>query len=151
MPRRSKSKRLEPVSRLARDAEDKAAVALAECMRDVQLQEQRLAELEGFRGEYRERLEMLGGQGVRVDRLNEYRRFIDQLDRTIAQQRNLVEESRRRLELQNRNWTESRSKRRALDKAIDRFRAGEERVVHEREQLESDERAQRPGAVDDEA
>lgn len=150
MPRKRKSQRLDPVSRLAKDSEHKAAAALGECARQCRDQEQKLAELEDFRREYRRRFEDLGSRGAQVKQINDYRRFIEQLDQAVAQQRKLTEEIRRRLELHNRHWTERRSKRRALDKVIDRFRTEEGRAAHSREQREADERAQHTGSAIDE-
>lgn len=135
-----KSRRLRPIAGLARNKEDRAAVAVGECARQLHAQERQLAELEDFHQDYLRRFHEVGRSGADVQRLNEYRRFIEQLGQAVARQRRLVDEARRRLEAAGRRWSEVRSRRRVLDKVIDRLQAHEYRETERRLQREADDR-----------
>jgi flagellar FliJ protein len=139
----SRSERLEPIADLQRDKETEATRVLGEFQRSYLAQERRLAELELYQREYQQRFHALGNTGAAIERFREYRQFSEKLNHAIQQQRRLVEECRRELELQNRSWSEISSRRRALDKVIDRFRLEEVAQAQRREQRESDDRAQR--------
>ena len=139
----TRSERLEPIAGLQRDKETQATRALGESQRRYLAQERRLADLERFQREYEQRFHALGNAGAAIERFREHRRFSDKLNGAIEQQRKVLEECRRELEHHNRRWSEVSSKRRALDKVIDRFRLEETTQAQRREQRESDDRAQR--------
>lgn len=139
----SRSERLEPIAELQRNKETKASLVLGESQRRYQAQEQRLADLEQFQREYQQRFQTLGRSGAAIERYREYRHFNDRLNVAIEQQKRLLEECRRELEHQNRYWSEISSRRRALEKVIDRFHQDEVSYAQRREQGETDERAQR--------
>lgn len=139
-----RSERLQAVAGIAKHRESRAAVTLVELRRHHDEQVRRLEELLRFQGEYMERLDALGRDGIGMQQLNQYRRFNERLGEAIAQQRRAVDEARRRLEQQNLSWTEASAKRRALDETVDRFRTEEAVHAARREQREADDRAQRP-------
>lgn len=139
----SRSERLEPIAELQRTKETKATLVLSESQRRYQAQERRLADLEQFQREYQQRFQTLGRSGAAIERFKEYRHFNERLNNAIQQQKKLLDECRRELEHQNRYWSEISSKRRALEKVIDRFRLEEVSHAQRREQRESDDRAQR--------
>lgn len=138
----TRSERLEPIAGLQRDKETRATRLLGESRGRYLAQERRLEDLEKFLREYQHRFQTEGG-GATIERFKEYRRFTERLDIAIQQQKRLLEECRRELEQQNRQWSEVSSKRRALDKVIDGFRREETSRTLRREQRESDDRAQR--------
>jgi flagellar FliJ protein len=138
----SRSERLEPIAELQRDKETHATRVLGESQRRHQVQERRLADLEQFQREYQQRFHALGSAGAAIERFREYRQFNEKLNNAIQQQRRLLEECRRELEQQNRCWSDISSRRRALEKVIDRFRLEEATCSQRREQRESDDRAQ---------
>jgi len=139
----SRSERLEPIADLQRGKETQATRMLGESQRRYLAQERRLADLEQFQREYQQRFHALGNAGAAIERFREHHRFSEKLNGAIEQQRKLLEECRRELEHHNRCWSEISSRRRALDKAIDRFRLEEVTRAQRREQHESDDRAQR--------
>lgn len=147
----SRSERLEPIAGLQREKETQATRVLGESQRRYQAQERRLADLEQFQREYQQRFQAFGSAGATIERFREYRRFNDKLNVAIQQQKKVLEECRRELEQQNRLWSEVSSKRRALEKVIDRFRVEENTRTQRREQRENDDRAQhmRPAAEGD--
>ncbi|MCC6207681.1 MAG: flagellar export protein FliJ [Gammaproteobacteria bacterium] len=138
----TRSQRMQPIAGLQRDKEIQATRVLGESRNRYLSQERRLSDLEKFMREYQQRFQAEGGGGT-IERFKEYRRFTDRLNVAIQQQKKLLEDCQRELEQQNRYWSEVSSKRRALDKVIDRFRHEEVSRAQRREQRETDERAQR--------
>ncbi len=145
MARKRKSQRMETVVRLARHDERSAGQALARARQVLEAQLQRLQELEDYRRDYARRFSELGGGGIDMARLNEYRRFIARLDEAIRQQRQHLERCQEAVEHSRQAWQQARLRH----QAVDDYR---QRCVHEErcrdlqyEQKESDERAQRQG------
>ena len=63
-------------------------------------------------------------------RLQDYRLFMDRLEHAIQKQRSLIASLAVELNQDHARWTDRRSKRKALDKATDRF-ARDERLAQE--------------------
>lgn len=143
----TRSGRMEPIADLARDRESRAALQLGKSRQALQVQERQLEELIQFQREYQERFQVLGQGGINIQRLNEYRRFNDRLNEAIRQQRGVLEEYRRRLEHENRNWSEASTRRQALEKTMDRFRSEEAIHAGRIEQRDADEYAQNTRSV----
>ncbi|MDR2877620.1 MAG: flagellar export protein FliJ, partial [Chromatiales bacterium] len=116
-----RSERMQTVAGLAKDHEDRAAQALAELRRQYEGSELRLEELQKFQGEYQQRMETLGREGMSIQQLNQHRRFNERLGGAVAQQRRVVEEMKRRIEQQMRSWSEASAKRHALDETVSRL------------------------------
>lgn len=141
----TKSKRLEPVARVAEGRERRAAIELAKFQERLAEQEARYQELLAYRDDYARRFEKAGRDGFDAARMANYRRILIQLGEAIAFQEQRLTTLRRDGELLRRRWTDTHTRTAALDKAIERFRGDERRDADRREQGESDERAQRPG------
>ena len=123
-----RSKRLEPVVRVAENRKQQAAKALGESQSALQQAEQRLDELKNYREEYIRRFHTNGAQGMSAVQMGDYRLFLSNLSRAIEQQVELVNQA---------------AAVKMLDKVVSRFQADEQRIVDKKEQLEQDERAQR--------
>ena len=136
-----KSDRLKPVQHLSEAKEQDAARALGNSNRDVSEQEQRLAELEGYRDEYARYYQQRGEAGVTAAKLMELQRFLYNLNKAIEQQQKVVEMARQRSEQTRQQWTKARGKRQALGKVAERYRQEEERSASRQEQKETDELA----------
>lgn len=141
----TKSKRLEPVARVADSRERRAAAEFARFRQRLDEQEARLQELIGYRDDYARRFEQDGRKGLDAARMADYRRILIQLGEAIAWQEQRLVALRRDCELLRRRWSDSHTRTAALDKAIERLRGEERRHAERREQGESDERAQRRG------
>lgn len=141
----TKSKRLEPVARIAESRERRAAIELAQFRLRVEEQEVRLKELHAYRDDYARRFERAGREGFDAGRMADYRRILVQLGEAISWQEQRLAALRRDCEQLQRRWADSHTRTAALDKAIERLRGDERRAADRREQGEDDERAQRPG------
>lgn len=147
----TRANRLKPIAGLAKDVESRAAAMLGHSRKALEDQQQRLSELLQFQREYQERFQALGQNGMDIQRVNEYRRFNERLNDAIRQQQSLLEEYRRNLEKENRNWSEASARRRSLDKTIDRFTDEEAVKAGRREQKEADEHARNIRSVMEES
>lgn len=144
----TRSKRIRPVVDLAENRQMDAARLLGECRRIVEHQEQRLAELLGYRTDYARNFQESCSSGIGAVKLNEYRTFLGRLDAAIAQQQRLVEQVRTECEASRQAWLQSRTHAKALGNVVDRYRREEQREAERREQKESDEHSARRHGVD---
>lgn len=137
-----RSKRLEPVVKVAENREQQAARALGDAQSALAQAEQRLAELKTYREEYIERFHANGALGMSAVQMGDYRLFLSNLSRAIEQQAELVRQAAAVVEQQRQKWFSRRGKVKMLDNVVSRYQADEQRVVDRKEQLEQDERAQ---------
>lgn len=139
----SRSKRLEPVQRIAEERSTEAGRVFGERQKFLQSQQQRLEQLEHFRDDYKQGRMQAGEAGMDAYRLRDYNAFIARIEQAIKQQRELVTGLEREVEQLRRGWIESLSHSRALDTAVDRMRGQERRDQNKREQALLDDLAQR--------
>jgi flagellar FliJ protein len=139
----TKSKRLEPVSRIAENRERRAAVEMAEFKRFLDAQQAKLDELQRYRGDYARQFEQAGRQGLDAGRLADFRRILNHLAEAIAWQERRLVSLRQDFEQIRKRWTDTRTRTAALAKVVERYQAEERREAEQREQREADERAQR--------
>ena len=137
----TRSKRMQPVVKVAVSREQHAARQLGECQRLLDTRNARLAELLAYQAEYAQRFEASGGAGLDMARMQDYRVFLARLNDAIAQQRRLVEAARSDYEQKKSKWLGARQHAQALDKVVDRYQRDEQRAQGRREQAEIDERA----------
>jgi flagellar FliJ protein len=138
----TKSQRLKPVTRVAENREQEAALAMAEAQQTLNECEARLNELVSYRAEYHMHYKAASSAGMEAAQIQDYRHFIAKLDQAISRQLALVDGARNVYEETKRQWFATRSKSLALDKVVTRYRHEEARSVERREQGEADERNQ---------
>jgi flagellar FliJ protein len=142
-----RSRRIGPLHDLARFEERSASRQLADAARELEVQEQQLAQLTGFREEYG-RLEASILEGIDPLRFQNHRAFMDRLAEAIRQQEKRIESARAALAGSTETWRGRRIDAEALGAAIERFSADERRATGRREQRDSDEVAQRVSSDD---
>lgn len=135
----SRSKRMQPLVRVAEDRERSAARALGEAQHRLAQNETKLAELIAYREQYSRGFESAGGGGLGARRVHEYRVFLARLGAAITQQSEIVENSRRDCESKRQHWLGIRTRAQALDKVTERYRQVERKMEERREQLDLDE------------
>lgn len=142
----TKSKRLEPVTRVAGQRERQAAVEMAEFRRFLEAQQTKLDELNAYRNDYARRFEEIGRGGLDAARMADFRRILARLGEAIGYQEQRLAGLYKEYEQVRRRWTDTRTRAAALDKVMARYRQEERRATDRREQGETDEYAQRiPG------
>ncbi len=138
-----KSERMKPVVKVTASKENEAARALGQSNRELQEQEQRLSELEKYRDEYTRYCQQKGSDGISAARFIELQRFLNNLNRAVEQQKQLVEMTQQACAVKKNQWQQARSRTRAMDTVVDRYRQQERRQAERREQKEVDEAGQR--------
>jgi flagellar FliJ protein len=137
----TKSQRMGPLTRVAGSRERSAARILGEQRRVLAEIEARLAELTAYREEYTRRLQQNGSSGIDVQQMCDFRVFLARLNEAIGYQQERVEQGRREYEIKRRQWFETRTRVKALDKVVQRYEQEERHVADQREQADTDERA----------
>ncbi len=140
----TRSKRMQPVQRVAHGREQDAMQKLGQSQQFLDAQKARLEELRAYREQYSRDFAASGESGLGASRLRDYRAFLGRLGQAIQQQEALVARYQSQHEQTRQLWVESRSHSQAIDKVVDRYRQQERQQQERREQLEHDERAQRP-------
>lgn len=139
----TRSRRMEPVQRIADERARAAAKVYAELRARHEEQRGRLKQLRSFRDDYlRQRTEAVQA-GMDGFRLRDYNSFIARIDGAIEQQQQLIAQTEGDLARARRQWMELRGKSRAIDKVVDRYQADERLDAERRDQRQSDELAQR--------
>ena len=141
----TKSKRMQPVVRVADQRERQAAVEMAEFRRFLDAQQAKLDELNNYRNDYARHFEQAGRGGMDAARMADYRRILARLNDAIVYQEQRLASLYNEYEQVRRRWTDTRTRAAALDKVMERYREEERREGDRREQGESDERAQLSG------
>lgn len=136
-----RSRRLEPIAKVADHREQAAAQEFGRLQDVVASQELRLAELRAWWREYADGLESRPGTDCRV--MREGRLFLAQLTEAIEKQQQVVEHARRDLESARARWVTSRMDHEALEKVVGRFQDEESREARRGEQREQDDCAMR--------
>ena len=136
-----RSRRLDTVVRMAGERERDAAGAFAESRGRLTAQEQRLEMLLGYRAEYEGRFKERGAGGMGIGQLQEYRAFLDRLNRAIEQQRAVLTEAQQRMNVDRQCWLDETRRAQSLGKVQERLRGDERRSADAHEQRETDERA----------
>ena len=141
----TRSKRIEPVVRIAENREREAARRVGDSQRNLEAQRARLLELQAYRDDYAKRFAATGSGGLGAAMLHDYRAFLGKLNQAIEHQKRLIQAGERAYEDSRRQWLDSRGRMKALDTVAERYRRDEYRQQERREQNELDERAQRVG------
>ena len=139
----TRSKRMQPVQRVARGREQEAMQKLGQSQQFLDAQKARLDELRAYCEQYSRDFAASGESGLNASRLRDYRAFLGRLGEAVQQQEALVARYQLQHEKTRQRWVESQSHSQAIDKVVDRFRQLEHQQQERREQLEHDERAQR--------
>lgn len=141
-----KSRRLQPVVKVAESREQQAARVLGDAQTTLSEAEQRLAELKGYREDYIARFHSAGAAGMAAAQMEDYRQFLHKLSLAIDQQGDVIVRAASVVEEKRQDWHVSRSKAQMLENVVSRYQTEEQRVVDRKEQGEQDERSQRPPA-----
>ena len=98
----TRSKRMDPVLRVAEHRERNAARLLGESRQRLEQQRQRLQELLDYREEYSRRFQQTGSGGMDMKQLHEYRAFLGRLNDAVAHQHKTVAKAEAEVERRHR-------------------------------------------------
>lgn len=136
----TRSKRMDPVLRVAEQRERDAARALGQARQRFEQHRARLRELLEYREEYSRRFQQTGGGGMDMKQLHEYRAFLGRLNDAVAHQHKIIAKAEAEVQRRHGEWTGIRNRLRSLDTVRERFRREEHVQTERREQRELDER-----------
>jgi flagellar FliJ protein len=140
MPR---SRQLKTAQRLFGDDERRKAQTLADSERQVNESEAKLAELKTYRADYLRDFANRAGGGMSAASARGYQTFIARLDEALREQTELVTRAHAQRAEQLSKWRGAARRSAAVERVVQRTHTEEQRVVERREQVDTDERAQR--------
>ena len=138
-----KSQRIKIIVEIKATQEKNTLEALGASQRKLLATQAQLDSLRKYRQEYQHRFNQLGGAGINVDQLLEFRSFIDKLDKAIAGQEQTLSECETDLMTKRRIWEGMHHRTQSLQKVCNSALAAEIKQEGKREQLEQDERSSR--------
>ena len=138
-----RSRRLQPVARLAENHEQQAARALGDAQTQLTQAEQRLGELQSYREEYERRFQQMGSSGMGSLQMADYRQFLHNLSKAIEQQEVIVQQAMNLVVQRKQHWFAKRGNTQMLDNVVQRYESMEQREDDRKSQREQDERSSR--------
>jgi flagellar FliJ protein len=138
----TRTQRLRPVVQHNEKKEKSALQEVARSQGVLQIEQDRLTQLEDYKLEYLQKKKFDIGVFTPVE-LQEFNRFMQQLDQTIAGQIELVQIRQRELEQKRALWQASRIDARKMNKVVEKLQRQELSEQERREQKALDEFSQR--------
>jgi|ERR1700722_5802898 flagellar protein FliJ len=135
----TKSKRFEPIQEIASNSADALSRPMADAARKVADLERQLAQLQTYRDEYVRNSAVAGAMDA--VKLQNYRSFLDRLGEAMRQHVKNLDVARADYERRRQQWSEKRVEAQSLGRAVERFRAEEQRAADRRDQHELDDAA----------
>jgi flagellar FliJ protein len=139
----TRAKRLQPVQNLVDDKERRLAQSLAAYEKKLTDAQRKCQELERYREEYEKQFTETAARGIGVMGLRDYQAFLARLNEAVRQQQSVVARALAERDAERTRWQEMARKAKALDHVVEQWNTEERRARDRREQLETDERAQR--------
>lgn len=115
------------LAELAQERRDAAGRRLGRSLALLKESESRLALLERYRDEYKQRYARTAKSGAGADELRNFREFLERLDTAVGQQRGEVEALTRAASESRGRWLDERTRGKSLDVLTERA-AGAERA-----------------------
>lgn len=140
-----KSQRIKTIVEIKAAQERNTLETLGAAQRKLLAMQNQLESLKKYRQEYQHRFNQLGGAGINVGQMLEFRSFMDKLDKAIAGQEQTVSECETDLMMKRKIWEGLHHRTQSLQKVCNSALAAELRQEGRREQSEQDERVCRSG------
>lgn len=137
----TRSKRMQPVQRVAQRREQDAMQKLGQAQQYLAAQKTKLAELRDYREQYTRQFETSSGAGLGATWIRDYRIFLGRLNEAIRQQELSIARSVEQLEEIRGQWMETHCHSQAIDKVVGGFVREERKQQDKQEQREQDEHA----------
>ncbi len=138
----TRSEKLKPVVKHVDDKEKTALKAVAFSQQQLQYQQNRLQQLIDYKEDYA-RQQASGQMTFTAVQLQEFNRFLTQLNDTITQQNHVVSMAQREVEMKRQNWKLTLTRSNAIHKVVDKIEAVELKQADQIEQKHMDDVALR--------
>jgi len=139
----TRSKRMAPIRKAIDETERERAQCMARARRKASDAEAKLQELTRYRLDYAKSFSRAAGNGLMSSALRDFQVFLARLAEAERQQEQIVARAREDLAAETHRWQDAAQRSKALAVVVDRWSGEERRQGERREQLETDERAQR--------
>ena len=140
-----KSQRIKTIVEIKATQEKSSLEALGASQRKLLATQAQVESLRQYRQEYQNGFNQLGGAGIGVVQLLEFRSFMDKLDKAIAGQEHTLSECEADLMTKRKIWEGLHHRTQNLQKVCNSALTAEIKQEGKLEQLEQDERASRLG------
>lgn len=140
-----KSQRIKTIVDIKAAQEKKALEALGTSQRKLLAAQAQVESLKKYRQEYQDRFNRLGCGGISVVQFQEFRSFMDKLDKAITGQEHSLSECETNLMAKRKTWEALHQRTQSLQKVCNSALAAEIKEDGKLEQLQQDERASRSG------
>ncbi len=140
-----KSQRLQRIVELNANDEKKALQALGEAQGKKQNLQKQLENLQQYQQEYKEKLQSSSENGIKIEKLLEFKSFLNKLEQAIEKHNNDISLLNQELRILRKSWENKHLKTKNLQKVCNNASNEENKIEHKKEQYEQDERATRMG------
>jgi flagellar FliJ protein len=140
-----KSQRIQTLVELKAEQEKNALKVLGLSQQKLTDIQNQVENLKNYRQEYQDNFNQLGGSGLKIAQLLEFKSFIAKLDQAILGQEQAMGQCKEELAAKRKAWESIHHKTNSLQKILDSSIAVETKQKNSREQLDQDERASRSG------
>ena len=138
----TRTQRLRPVVQHTDKKEQQALQEVAQSQGLLEIEQTKLAQLKQYKQEYLQKKQQDIGVFSPIE-LQEFNRFLQQLEETIARQKEVVELRRQEFERKREIWQATRIDSKVMHKVVDKLKQQENAELERREQKAMDEFAQR--------
>jgi flagellar export protein FliJ len=138
----TRTERFKPVVKHTDKKEKQALEAMAFSQGELEIEQNRLGQLETYKKEYLQN-HAQKNQVYSAIELQEYIRFMAQLDRSIEQQGEVIELRKKELEYKRQSWQTTHMESRVMHKVVDNLQRQEQVIDARNEQKQMDELSQR--------
>lgn len=138
----TRTERLDSVVQHADKKEQEALKAVALSQGQVEAEKVKLRQLKSYRSEYLNK-QSSTNISCSVMEIQEFNRFLAQLEDTIEKQIDVIRVRENELERKRKSWLESRVKSNVMHKVVENLQAEEEKQNNRNEQKSMDEFSQR--------
>ena len=138
----TRTERLDPVVSHTDKKERQALQAVAISQNELEMELVKISQLRSYKTEYLNKQSMKNMIYSAIE-LQEFKRFIDQLDSTIQQQAEIVELRRQTLDRKRQAWQSTRINSKIMHKVVDNLHKAELAQQDKTEQKVMDELSQR--------
>ena len=144
-----KSKRLEPVKKIAVEKETKAAIEVGKALQEKAACVEQLDKLKSYRQEYVAQYKTKGQTGISAARLNEYQLFVQKIDAAIKDQKLVVDKAVAKIDISQQHLQQSNQRKKVVEKLIDKQVKKEAAIADRSEQNIADDRPRSGGSMND--
>lgn len=130
---------LELILERAKDDEHKASLALNNARIELENYYQQLRQIEQYRLDYCKQLSERGMQGLTASSYGHLQKFLNQLDETLAKQKEAGQQFEDQVEQCSEHWNEMRKKRRSIEWLLEKKQAERKLWLDKQEQKMMDE------------